>query len=116
MRFFRRWLIKIIETVCSGAIGHGILSWLADRNIHPDQWVASLLAQAGNVHIATAAWWIIAGTFGVLCTIGIEYFKPSIGHLFSRIWYREKATTRHSGLSLAFAEEITGCRVETHFN
>jgi Na+/proline symporter len=71
----RNWGIKIIETICTTSIGHGILLWLASRDIHPDQWMASLMEEAANVQITNAIWWMIAGLFGLSCTILIEAIK-----------------------------------------
>jgi hypothetical protein len=76
----RRWGIRVAEAIFTAVIGHGILLWLASRNIHPDQWVASIIQRATDMRITGAAWWIIAGVFGIICTTLIEYGKVS--------WYR----------------------------
>jgi hypothetical protein len=69
----RHWAIRIVEAVFTTAIGHGILLWLASKEIHPDRWVASMIQATANTQITEAAWWVIAGIFGVVCTFLMEY-------------------------------------------
>lgn len=85
--FVKNWIGALLRFICISAVGHGFLLWLATKDIHPDQWVASMIGYAESAKIAEAAWYIIIGAFGLL-GIGIwELTWPKF-----RAWFHDHGT------------------------
>jgi hypothetical protein len=72
MRQFWIYGRRLLEWILFWAIGHGIILFLATREIYPDKFVASMITNATEAPIWVD--WIIAGIFGLLITFGLEIF------------------------------------------
>jgi hypothetical protein len=69
-----RWLIFT-------TVGRGILLAFTAAGIHPDQWIADMIAAAARkTEAAAAVRWLGCGLFGLLCLIGWE-----AGHIDERL-------------------------------
>jgi hypothetical protein len=85
MRQFWIYGRRLLEWILFWAIGHGIILFLATREIYPDKLVASMITEATEAPIW--ADWIISGIFGLLITFGLEIFfwnprslvRPKVG-------------------------------------
>ncbi len=60
------------EWLVCWAVGHGIILFLATREIYPDRFVASMITKAAEAPVWAA--WIISGAFGLLMTFILEIF------------------------------------------
>jgi len=63
---------RLLEWLFMFVIGHGILEFLATREIFPDKIVASMITAATGAPIW--AHWVMAGAFGLLGTFILERF------------------------------------------
>lgn len=72
MRQFWIYGRRLLEWILFWAIGHGIILFLATREIYPDKFVASMITKATEAPIW--ADWIISGIFGLLIMFGLEIF------------------------------------------
>ena len=52
-----------------------------NKNVHPDQWIASMIDEAANIQVTNAVWWILVGLFGLIGTTLIEFGKEWIRRL-----------------------------------
>ncbi|MGO9768185.1 MAG: hypothetical protein ACLPSW_01260 [Roseiarcus sp.] len=66
------YLRRLVEWLLLFAIGHGIILFLATREIFPDRFAASMITAVTEAPIW--AQWIMAGTFGLLGTFILERF------------------------------------------
>src|SRR5713101_6611228 len=113
-----RWIGKIVSGLCLLAIVLGILLLLAQRGIHPDQWVADALSWASSPEVLTAITWIIAGIgglAGLLLWPKIEEFvwsisKPARTPLIDLLAEAEKWGVSFSGHNLDILELAKGLR------
>jgi hypothetical protein len=63
---------RLLEWLLFWAIGHGVILFLASREIYPDKLVASLITESTEAPIW--ADWIMSGAFGLLITFIVEIF------------------------------------------
>jgi hypothetical protein len=66
------YLRRLAEWLLLFAIGHGIILFLATREIFPDRFAASMIAAVTEAPVW--AQWIMAGMFGLLGTTILEIF------------------------------------------
>lgn len=70
MRQFWIYGRRLLEWIIFWTIGHGIILFLATREIYPDKFVAYMITEATEA--PTWANWIISGSFGLLVTFILE--------------------------------------------
>lgn len=58
-------IIRIIWTLCTISIAHGILFWLGTKGIFPEKWIAGIIGQAESILAQEAARWILYGVVGL---------------------------------------------------
>jgi hypothetical protein len=63
---------RLVEWLVMFALGHGIILYLATIEIFPDRFVASMITTA--VAAPASVHWIIAGIFGLVATVILEFF------------------------------------------
>jgi hypothetical protein len=92
---------RLVEWLVFWAIGHGIILFLATREIYPDRFVASMITKVTEAPIW--ADWIMSGAFGLLMTFILEIFfwnrrsqhRPNTAHVTNSQEVTQQNETRY---------------------
>ena len=77
-----RILQRLLGAIFNIALAHGVLLWLASKDIHPDIWIAKMVGLAETNIATNHTYWILLGISGFLgLAIG-----PTVYSFFGQKW------------------------------